>query len=258
MSDTLRTGTIATVVAIFLLGVAAIYLHRPGPQREDAPPPRAAEPAPARPAPKAAPRVVTPEPERPRKAAPTPAAAPPAPAVPAAPTTATLMLETDIPGASVFINREYVGTTPLKLDQLEPGEKNLKLTADGYEGMEHKVDLVVGDNNVSLKFREVRLKQRMAVTHKHAMGSCEGTLVATVDGLAYDTTNKGDAFKMTFAQLDTFVVDYLEKNLKVKQKGGKQWNFTDKASTNADKLFVFHRDVEAARKKLADGFTPVR
>ena len=49
------------------------------------------------------------------------------------------------------------------------------------------------------------------------------------------------------------MVDYLEKNLRVKQKSGKTWNFTDKAADNADALFVFHRDVEAARKKLADG-----
>ena len=39
----------------------------------------------------------------------------------------------------------------------------------------------------------------------------------------------------------------------MKQKGGKTWNFTDK-NDNADVLFVFHRDVEAARKKLADGY----
>ena len=53
-------------------------------------------------------------------------------------------------------------------------------------------------------------------------------------------------------------VDYMEKNLRVKQKGGKTWNFTDKAAANADALFVFHRDVEAARKKLAEGYAAVR
>ena len=30
------------------------------------------------------------------------------------------------------------------------------------------------------------------------------------------------------------------------------------SAANADALFVFHRDVEAARKKLADGYTAVR
>ncbi len=40
----------------------------------------------------------------------------------------------------------------------------------------------------------------------------------------------------------------------MKQRGGKTWNFTDK-NENGDTLFVFHRDVEAARKKLADGYS---
>ena len=60
------------------------------------------------------------------------------------------------------------------------------------------------------------------------------------------------------AQVETFAVDYIEKNLRVKQKGGKTWNFTDKAAANADALFVFHRDVESARKKLAEGYAGVK
>ena len=211
------------------------------PRAETAPAPEATPP-PAEPAPKKTARRTTSAPEP----------------LPAAPTTATLMLETDVRGASVFINRQYVGTTPLALDKLEPGEKQLKLTADGYEGLERHVDLKVGENSVTIRFREVRLHQQIQVTHKHAMGSCEGTLSATVDGLTYDSSNRNDAFKLVYSQLETFAVDYLEKNLKLKQKGGRQWNFTDKAAANADKLFVFHREVEAARKKLADGYAPVR
>ena len=94
------------------------------------------------------------------------------------------------------------------------------------------------------------------MVHKHGMGSCEGTLTASLDGLRYETPNKGDAFSLPYAQVETFTVDYLEKNLRVKQSGGKTWNFTNKAD-NADPLFVFHRDVEAARKKL-DADTPER
>ena len=163
-----------------------------------------------------------------------------------------------MPGASVFVDRQYVGATPLRLGELEPGSKQLKLTADGYDGIERTVELAAGENPVTMRFREVRLNKRIAVTHKHGMGSCEGTLVATVDGLSYETTNKNDVFTLTYAQIETFLVDYLEKNLRVKQKGGKTWNFTDKNAANADALFVFHRDVEAARKKLAEGYTAVR
>ena len=95
------------------------------------------------------------------------------------------------------------------------------------------------------------------MVHKHGMGSCDGTLVATLDGLRYESSNKSDAFTLPYAQVETFVVDYLEKNLRVKQRGGKTWNFTNK-NENADVLFVFHRDVEAARKKLASGYAPAR
>jgi hypothetical protein len=168
------------------------------------------------------------------------------------------VLDTDVPGASVFINREYVGTTPLRLSKLEPGTTQLKLTADGHDGIERTVELSAGDNPVTLRFREVRLNQRIAVAHKHGMGGCDGTLTATVDGLAYQTTNKGDAFNLPYTQVESFQVDYLEKNLRVKQKGGKTWNFTDKVASNADALFVFHREVEAARKKLAEGYSAVK
>lgn len=222
--------------------VAEAPAARPEPSTEPAPAP---EPAPATPAPRA---------PAPRKAAPEPAA----PVAPAAPTTATLVLDTDVPGASVFVNREYVGTTPLRVDGIEPGSKQLRLSADGYEGIERTVDLAAGDNPVTLRFREVRLNARVPVTHKHGMGSCEGTLIATVDGLAYETTNKNDAFRLNYGDVETFVVDYMDKNLRVKQRGGKTWNFTDKVADNADALFVFHREVEAARKKLADGYVAVK
>jgi hypothetical protein len=251
------------LVALVIVGVAAFLLLRSPKAPAEAPvtaaPPVAAPPV-VREAPKAAPPPAEPD-AAPVKKAPVARKAdpaPPPPAEPAAPTTATLVLDSDVAGASVFVNREYVGTTPLRLDKLEPGTKQLKLTADGYEGIERSVDIAVGENPVTMRFREVRLNKRMAVNHKHGMGGCEGTLVATVDGLVYETTNKSDAFTMPYAQVETFVVDYLEKNLRVKQKGGKTWNFTDKNAANADALFVFHRDVEAARKKLAEGYAAVR
>ncbi len=197
------------------------------------------------------------EPAAPRPAAPRKATPAPAPVVEAAPTLATLTLESDVPGASVFIDRQFVGNTPLTLDQLEPGTKRLQVTATGFDSVQKSVDLVAGPNTVTIRIKEVSLNARVPVVHKHGMGSCNGTLSATVDGLKYDTDNKGDAFTITYAQAEQFAVDYLKKNLQVKQKGGKTWNFTDK-NDNADALFVFHREVAAARKKLAEGYAPVR
>lgn len=252
----------ALAAVILLAGIALVVVRDGAP--DEAPARAVTEPAPA-----AAPVVPEPAPE---PAEPAPAAPPPArkapvarkaepaapPPAPAAPTLATMVLTSDVPGASVFLDRQYVGTTPLRLDRLEPGRKQVKLTADGYDGIERAVDLAAGDNPLTMRFREVRLNKRIAVAHKHGMGSCEGTLVATVDGLTYETSNRNDAFKLPYAQVETFAVDYLEKNLRVKQKGGKTWNFTDKAAVNADKLFVFHRDVTAARDKLAKGYTAAR
>jgi hypothetical protein len=199
----------------------------------------------------AAPAATVPEPAKaaPKKAEPKPAE----PAAPAAPTLATLTLESDVPGASVFIDRQFVGNTPLTLDRLEPGAKQVQLTATGYDSIQRRIELVPGANNITLRIKEVRLDAKTPVVHKHGMGSCDGTLVATLDGLRYESSNKADAFTLPYAQVETFVVDYLEKNLRVKQRGGKTWNFTDK-NENADTLFVFHRDVEAARKKLAAGY----
>ncbi len=182
----------------------------------------------------------------------------PTPAAPAKPVTATLVVTTDVPGASIFVDRKFVGTSPLTLTDLAPGTKQLKFTADGFGGIDRTVDLEPGENPMTVKFREVRLNARVPVDHKHGMGGCEGTLIATVDGLTYETTHKNDAFRLSFDQLETFQVNYLEKNLRVKQRGGRTWNFTDKGAANADALFVFHREVEAAREKLANGYTPVR
>lgn len=253
-----RAAVIGPLVAV-AVAMGVVFLVRKSP--EPAPPAetRAGAPPPAPVARKAEPPPTAPvaEPAAPRPAAPRKATPAPAPVVEAAPTLATLTLESDVPGASVFIDRQFVGNTPLTLDQLEPGTKRLQVTATGFDSVQKSVDLVAGPNTVSIRIKEVSLNARVPVVHKHGMGSCNGTLSATVDGLKYDTDNKGDAFTLTYAQAEQFAVDYLKKNLQVKQKGGKTWNFTDK-NDNADALFVFHREVAAARKKLAEGYAAVR
>jgi hypothetical protein len=79
--------------------------------------------------------------------------------------------------------------------------------------------------------------------------------VATPQGIRYETTNKDDQFTAALLDLETFQVDYLDKNLRVKLRRGKQFNFTDPEG-NADRLFVFHRDVEKARERLRKGDQP--
>jgi len=240
----------AIVLVLIVGGVFLMRRSEPEPVADTA----ATAPAAPRIVPK---KVAPPSPivtETPRKAAPKKAdPAPAAPAPPAAPTLASLNLESDVPGASVFIDRQFVGNTPLTLDKLAPGSKRVQLTATGFDSVQKTIELNPGPNAITIRIKEVSLNAKTSVVHKHAMGSCEGTLSASLDGLRYDTSNKGDAFTLPYAQVEQFAIDYLQKNLRVKQKSGKTWNFTDK-NDNADVLFVFHRDVEAARKKLADGY----
>jgi hypothetical protein len=242
---------IAAVIAVLAFGVVFVLRDTPEPATESASAPAAPRIVPKKnePVPTPAKPVV----DTPRKAAPKEAPEPAPAPVPTAPKLASLKLETDVPGASVFIDRQFVGNTPLSLDKLEPGSKRVQITATGFDSVQKTINLDPGPNAITIRVKEVSLNARTTVVHKHGMGSCEGQLTATLDGLRYDTQDKGDAFALPYAQIETFAVDYLQKNLRVKQKGGRTWNFTDK-NDNADALFVFHRDVEAARKKLAAGY----
>jgi hypothetical protein len=256
-------GPMLAVAAIVLLAAGGAYWYlrdsaaeTPAPAARSAPPP-AAKRTPAAAAPKAAPEAPAAarrpaEPDNEETPAAPAAAAPRADAV-------TLVVESDVSGASVFVDRQFVGNAPVTLKGLAPGSKRINLSAEGFDGISRTVELAPGEQTVSMRFREVRLNESTAVSHKHGMGGgCEGTLRATVDGLAYDTTNKGDAFSLRYEQVEAFDVNYLEKNLRVKQRGGKTWNFTDRDADNADRLFVFHREVEAARAKLGKGYAAVR
>jgi hypothetical protein len=172
--------------------------------------------------------------------------------VPPPPAGPTLIVDSDVAGASVFVDRKFVGTTPLRTTEVTAGSHQLNASVTGEEGLAQAIEIAdTGETTITLRFKEVRLDAAVAVVHKHSMGrSCEGRLVATPAGIRYETANKNDAFAFPFSALEAFEIEYLKKELKVKQKSGKTWNFTDK-SENADKLFVFHRDVTKAREKLA-------
>jgi hypothetical protein len=161
----------------------------------------------------------------------------------------SLRVDSDVPGATVFLDRNYIGTTPVDIKSVSPGEHQLTVSADGYEMYAETLNVESGHRDVRVNFKSVAISEKIAVVHKHRMGSCEGTLVADNQGLRYETLSKNDAFAVPFASLEQFEVDYIEKNLKVKVRKGKNYNFTDK-SGNADALFVFHKNVQAAREKM--------
>ena len=249
-----RILAVATFCFALVIGVLVIVNSR-GPRVE-----RVATPTPSAPvaAPRAAPRAETPE--RPaaatpsRRAARSSATAPPSSAKPAAPVETaielgTLRIDADVPRAQVFIDRQFVGTTPLTAESVKPGTHQINVTAEGFEGIAQTIDVEPGPRDLAFRFREVRLDASVAVVHKHRVGSCRGRLVATVDGIRYETADKEDGFSAPLSDLEAFQVDYQDKNLRVKLRKGKQFNFTD-PDGNADRLFVFHRDVEKARQRL--------
>ena len=133
----------------------------------------------------------------------------------------------------------------------------MQVSAAGYENQSNTVDVRGGTTAVMIRFKVVRLNEAIPVIHKHTIGSCDGRLVADLQGLHYETANTEHAVSIPFPEVRSFEVDYLKKNLRVTRKDGKQFNFTDR-NANADALFVFHKKVEAARTKLAAGFAPER
>jgi len=250
MGKVLAIGAAVVVLLVAgYFGATVMWPEKPAPA--DAPRPARSEAA-ARPVPKPAePLKESEAPEATPRARPRPTKAAEPPVTAAAPSGPVLVVESDVPGASVFVDRKYVGTTPLRSTEVTAGTHQLNASATGEEGLAQTIDIGgSGETTVALKFREVRLNLALAVVHKHGIGSCAGTLTATAGGISYQTDNKKDAFAFPLLDIDVFAIDYLKKELRVKQRGGRTWNFTDK-SENADKLFVFHRDVSKAREKLA-------
>ena len=220
--------------------------------RSPAPEPTAARPGPAAPAPAPpAPAPVTSTPSAEPVAPPRRMAAPPPPAPPvdASPTTVTLRVEVDVPGASVLIDRVGVGTAPLTIPNLAPGPHRINVVASGYDSYSEDIDLAPGTRTLTVSFKEIKLDARLAAVHKHGIGSCRGDLVATPTGLRYEAADGKDTMAVALTDLATFEVDYLEKNLRVRTRQGRTFNFTD-PDGNADRLYLFHQQVDKVRKRL--------
>jgi len=173
----------------------------------------------------------------------------------AAPELGTLRIESDVPGAQVFIDRQFIGTVPLTAENIKPGTHQLNVSAEGFDGIARTIDVEPGPRDLTIRFREVRLDATLAVVHKHRMGSCRGQLVATAKGLRYDTADKNDGFIAPLSEIESFRVDYQDRNLRIRLRMGREYNFTD-PDGNADRLFTFHRDVERARQRLEKGDAP--
>ncbi len=155
----------------------------------------------------------------------------------------SLAVESDIPGATVFVNRAFRGNTPVTIPDLQPGAYELTVASEGYEVFRRRVE--VGRERVPVRVDFVALAPtldaRIEVVHKRVFRSTRGTLAATPDGFVYQT-DRQDGFRVGFASVEAFEVDYLNNNLRLKVRGGRTYNF-ESPSEDKDALFVFHREV---------------
>jgi PEGA domain len=207
----------------------------------------AARPAERRKGPVAVPRAgTTPRATRPPVPKASPARSPLPEALPEAPGP-TLRVDADVRGANVFLDRKFLGTTPVETRGFEPGTHRLNVSAEGYDMYAETLELSPSANEVHVRFKEVRLDERVDVVHKHGVGSCRGRLVATTAGLRYESDKPADSFEAGFDRLGPLEVAYLDRSLRVKQPGGKTWNFT---ADSADALLAFQKAVEKARQRL--------
>lgn len=230
---TLAWATLAVVVAAAIAaGVWGVARRPPERPKGPAPAPRAStspRPTPPPPSPGPSP-ALAPRPE------PRPGAAVP-----------TLRVDADVPGASVFLDHKFLGTAPVETRDFEPGSHRLNVSADGYDMYAETIELEPRSTEVHVRFREVRLEERVDVVHKHGVGSCRGRLVATPAGLRYEADKASDSFDLPFERLEPLDLDYLNRTLRVKQRGGRTWNFT---AGSADPLLTFQKAVEKARERL--------
>ncbi len=247
-----RLSTIVALAIVFALCAFLAWWLKPPPPEPAAPmpavqaPPEPSTPAPTRPTAQAAPV----ERSGRRDAKPDTKKTSPAPPI-QAPETPVLRVTSDIAGAFVFVDRRFLGKTPLETRDITAGPHRVQVSAEGYDGVTRPIDVAAsGPTEVSVSLATVVLDASVPVVHKHRLGSCQGVLVADVKGFRYQTSNQEDAWAMPFADVEVFDVNYKAKNLRVKRRLGKTWNFTTKAP-NADPLVAFQREVDHARARLA-------
>ena len=161
----------------------------------------------------------------------------------------SLRVTSDVPGATVFLDRKYIGTTPVDINEVIPGTHQLTLSAEGYDMHAETVTLTEGHHELMVSFKDVELNERITVIHKHSMGRCEGSLIADNAGIRYETENKKDGFSLRYSEFERFDVDYVEKNLNLKARKGRNYNFNEQ-NGSADALFVFHKNVSAFMERM--------
>ncbi len=159
---------------------------------------------------------------------------------------ASLRIECDVAGASVFLDRRFVGAAPLELRDVPPGTHQLNVSAEGFDMHAETLDVTPGPATVTVRLRQVSLDEELDVVHRHTLGSCSGRLSATPAGIRYETPAGKDGFEAPLEAIERLQVDYLKKSLTLKLRGGRTYTFTTRGPS-ADPLLVFQQHVDKAR-----------
>ena len=148
------------------------------------------------------------------------------------------------------MDRVYKGKAPLVLTDVAPGPHRINVSAEGYDGYAETVEVTGESQTVSVRFKPVRLAASLEVVHKHGIGSCRGRLSATAAGLRYAATKGDDGFDVPLASVERLEADDLKKQLTVKLRGGRTYNFTEPGGS-ADALVSFQQAVSKAQSRLS-------
>jgi hypothetical protein len=72
-------------------------------------------------------------------------------------------------------------------------------------------------------------------------------LLATVEGLRYETPRSQDAFSTPLTGIEELSADYLKSGLRLRLRGGRTYTFS---GPSPDAVLAFQKKVEAARRRL--------
>ncbi len=100
-----------------------------------------------------------------------------------------------------------------------------------------------------LRLTDASPSHAVAVVHDHVVGSCTGRLIAGPNGVRYDTSHQ-DAFTVAYTDLERFELDSADYTLRIKPRGGRNYNFTNRAD-GAEVLSAFHAEVRRTRTRVA-------
>jgi serine/threonine-protein kinase len=111
---------------------------------------------------------------------------------------AKLIVQT-VPGAQVSIDGQAVGQVGsngrLEISQTRVGDHTVEVVAKPYDSFKEKVTLTPG----AVSTLTPDLRASMPVTHKHAVGSCEGTLIVGQGRIQYQASTGNDSFDYPFS-----------------------------------------------------------